>query len=89
MWCTPSLDMQSLMFLQDAKAFSKWLEEPRTATDTGYEEFIAIVDKYIRDLSPYEVNIESKTKSDILRATDRDIFNGFTLVRPPNTRGVM
>lgn len=73
------------MFLLDAEAFSAALEDAHTDSDAGYERCVEIVHKYIKEGSPYEVNIESKTRNEILGATDRKIFFDLTLVRQSTT----
>lgn len=70
------------MFLLAAEDFRNFFEEAPKAKVDGHGQYIAIVDKYIRARSPYEVNIESKTKGEILRTTDREVFNALTMVRP-------
>ncbi|CAB1100089.1 unnamed protein product [Ectocarpus sp. CCAP 1310/34] len=45
----------------------------------NFEQFAAIVDKYIREGSPFEVNIESKIRDEILREVDRASFRRLTL----------
>lgn len=72
------------MFLLDAKAFSERLEAGSTAAgaeDADHQQLVAIVSKYIRERSPYEVNIESKTKSAIVRTTEGATFDELTLVK--------
>lgn len=74
--------VQSLMFLLAAESFKTFLEEAPTAKTTGgYARYIALVDKHIRERSPYEVNIESKIRREILRTTDKEIFEALTVVR--------
>lgn len=77
------------MFLLAAEDFRKFFEEAPAANAaanaaTAYKRFVTIVDEYIREHSPYEVNIESKTKGKIIRTTDRRIFDELMLVRPSN-----
>lgn len=78
-----------LMFLRDAEKFSASLQVSPTARadadekeEPQFSEFVEIVDKYIKDGAPFEVNIESKTKIEVLRMTDRGIFNKQTRVSP-------
>ena len=74
--------MQSLMFLLDAEEFSAVLEQAApTDSAAAYDRYVEIVDKYCRESSPFEVNIECKTRTEILRATDRKVFVEITLVR--------
>ncbi|CAN0409712.1 unnamed protein product, partial [Ectocarpus sp. 12 AP-2014] len=40
----------------------------------SYEEFIAIVDEYIKDNSNFEVNIDSRTKKEILGFGERSAY---------------
>ncbi|CAN0232087.1 unnamed protein product [Ectocarpus sp. 8 AP-2014] len=44
-----------------------------------FAQFAAVVDKYIREGSPFEVNIESKIRNEILREVDRASFERLTL----------
>ncbi|CAM9223518.1 unnamed protein product [Ectocarpus fasciculatus] len=45
----------------------------------NFEQFAAIVDKYIREGSPFEVNIESKVRNEILGEVDRASFRRLSL----------
>ncbi|CAM9800624.1 unnamed protein product [Ectocarpus sp. 12 AP-2014] len=47
--------------------------------DPHFEQFAAIVDKYIREGSPFEVNIESTIRNEILREVDRARFRRLPL----------
>eukprot|EP00752_Nemacystus_decipiens_P011670 g10357.t1 len=79
---TPLADLPyqaSLMFLLDVEAFSAGLEDAATDSAAGYERCDGIVHKYIREGSPFEVNIESKTRTEIVRATERKVFMELTL----------
>eukprot|EP00752_Nemacystus_decipiens_P011672 g10359.t1 len=78
-FCTKALCSESLMFLLDVEAFSAGLEDAAADSAAGYERCVEIVDKYIREGSPFEVNIEDKTRNEILRATDRKVFMELTL----------
>ena len=80
--------LQSLMFLLDADAFSATFEEAPTDSAAGYDRYVEIVNNYVRERSPFEVNIESKTRNAILRATDRKTFIEVTLVRQPKINAV-
>lgn len=81
-WCL-LVGAQSLMFLLAAEDFAKRFEEVPAGKPDSYQKYLAIVDKFIRDRSPYEVNIESRIKREILRTTDRGIFDALsTTVRP-------
>lgn len=75
------------MFLRDAEKFAASLHVAPTAgaaadekEEPQFSEFVQIVDKYIRDGAPFEVNIDSKTKIEVLRMTDRGVFNNQTRV---------
>lgn len=71
------------MFLLAAEDFAKRFEEEVPAgKPDSYQKYLAIVDKFIRDRSPYEVNIESRIKREILRTTDRGIYDALSTVRP-------
>lgn len=47
-----------------------------------FESFLSIVNEYIRDNSPSEVNIDYKTKKSILQYAQRSAYMQLPLVRP-------
>ncbi|CAM9633035.1 unnamed protein product, partial [Ectocarpus fasciculatus] len=49
------------------------------ADNPNFEQFAAIVDKYIREGSPFEVNIESKIRKEILGEVDHASFKRLSL----------
>lgn len=79
--------LKMLMFLQSVEYFSATLHAASTTSsasdteDAQFAEFVGIVNKYIRAGSPFEVNIESKTRIDVLKMTDKTTFCKQTLVR--------
>lgn len=62
------------MFLLDAEAFRTLLQGAPADSAAAYGRFVEIVDMYIREYSQFEVNIECKTRNEILEATDRKTF---------------
>lgn len=81
--CVVLADMQSLVFLLAAEDFTKRFEEaPAAKADSYHQQYVAIVDKFIRERSPYEVNIESKVKREILRTADKEVFDALSTVFP-------
>lgn len=80
-FCQRALCSESLQFLIEALEFEKSLRTATAPNDaTEFDTFMGIVDKYIRDNSPFEVNIDSKTKRGVLAMTEEAIFKGLTLV---------
>lgn len=76
-----------LMFLLDVEDFSASLHAISSTHPATYEnetrqfaEFVVIVNNYIKDGSPFEISIESKTKIDVLKMTDRATFINQSLV---------
>eukprot|EP00903_Cladosiphon_okamuranus_P015053 g13926.t1 len=85
-YCRRALCSESLMFLLHVEALEKTLRHGRTITALSdceesqhFETFVHVVDKYIRDGSPFEVNIDSRTKREILDAIDSKAFHELTL----------
>ncbi|CAM9739353.1 unnamed protein product, partial [Pylaiella littoralis] len=81
-FCRKALCSELLMFLGEVGDFSSCLHAVFTPSrafdskeDAEFATFCVLVGKYIKDGSPFEVNIESKTKIALLRITDRDTFN--------------
>lgn len=82
-------ECKMLMFLRDAEDFSASLSIVSTTCaasedkeDLAYAQLVEIIDKYIKDGSPFEINIECKTKVNITRMADKATFNKETLVSP-------
>ena len=59
---------QSLQFLLAVMEFK--------GSGTDYRRFVEIVDKFVRDTSPFEVNISSKAKTTVLGVSDAASFAG-------------
>lgn len=57
---------QSLQFLVAAMEFKE--------SNTDYDNFTEIIDKFVRDRSPFEVNISGKSKTAILDVADAARF---------------
>lgn len=53
----------------------------RTEENDHYEEFMAIVNEYIRDKSASEINIDSNTKQRILDFGERSAYASLGMVR--------
>lgn len=60
--------------------FKSSADSADTNEGSKFEHFIAVVDEYIKDSSPSEVNIDSVTKSHILTYTERDAYMQLDLV---------
>lgn len=65
---------QSLMFLKAVVRFRDSLHASTVNDDDKFVLLTDIVDKYVKCGSPFEVNIGSKTKGDILENTTRETF---------------
>lgn len=78
----PAHNVQSLMFLTEASDFFDSLEEANHAdADASFRRFETIVEKYIKNGSPFEVNISFKTKAAILGVANAENFRELTRVR--------
>ena len=51
-----------------------------TDAEKGFGNLVAVIDKFIRESSPFEVNIESRTRSDLLGMADERIFRDLSQV---------
>ncbi|CAB1108737.1 unnamed protein product [Ectocarpus sp. CCAP 1310/34] len=78
-FCRKALCSESLMFLTAGKDFHESLDASDADYDTIFARFNEIVDQYIRDGSSFEVNIESKTKAQILSRTSMSSFKELPL----------
>ena len=70
---------QSLQFLVAAMEFKE--------STADYEKFANIVDKFVRDRSPFEVNISGKTKTAILDVADGASFAELSAVSAATPAG--
>ena len=83
---TTGVTKQSLQFLVAAGAFKESLAKESLATPdtadgkTSFDTFVAVVNKFIEDNSPFEVNIDSKTKREILSRSNRAGFQELSQV---------
>lgn len=70
-FCHKSLCGESFQFLEDVSEFksSILLEDEGDARFKGFGAYVSIVSDYIKEGSHWEVNISSKTRSDILQHT--------------------
>lgn len=81
-WPVPvSSRTQSILFLKAAWAFNDSVHASTANEDTNFALFMEIFDQYIKDGSPFEVNIDSKTKSFIKTRTNMETFKQLPLVR--------
>lgn len=72
---------QSLQFLVEAEDFRKSFAASAESNDTTtFATFVGITDKYIKDSSHFEVNIDSKTKMEILAKAHEAAFKELSLV---------
>lgn len=65
--------LQSLQFIIAAADFEA-LCFSGADESTEFDTFVGIVDRYIKDNSPFEVNIDSQAKRRIIRAVDAASF---------------
>ncbi|CAM9955633.1 unnamed protein product [Ectocarpus sp. 8 AP-2014] len=78
-FCRKALCSESILFLKAAWAFNDSVYASTANEDTNFALFMDIFDKYIKDGSPFEINIDSKTKSFIMKRTDREAFKQLPL----------
>ncbi|CAN0081572.1 unnamed protein product [Ectocarpus sp. 12 AP-2014] len=78
-FCRKALCSESILFLKAARAYNDSAYASTANEDTNFALFMDIFDKYIKDGSPFEINIESKTKSFIMRRTDKEAFKQLPL----------
>lgn len=78
-----------LMFLRDVEEFSTSLYTASTSRAASrakkgrnFAEFVVILNTYIKDGSPFEIEIETETKNDILKMADREAFDKLTRASP-------
>lgn len=73
--------MQTILFLEAAWAFKTSVRASTATEDSNFALFMDIFDNYIKDGSPFEVNIDSNTKSCIVQRTNMDAFKQLPRVR--------
>ena len=75
--------LQSFQFLVDASEFesSVYAATSSQGVKDCYDEFLVIVDEYIKDNSNSEINIDSRTKKQILRFEGHSSYAALDLVR--------
>ena len=72
---------KSLMFLIAASNFNDALHASHAEDTTLFKHLEEIVEKYVLEGAPFEINIDSQTKSRILRLTSADNFHKLSMVR--------
>jgi len=72
--------MQSLQFLVAAADFQESVAASAATNDTSFNTLRAIVSKFIKDSSPFEVNIDSNTKRNIMSAANAAAFRELSQV---------
>lgn len=70
---------QSFQFLVDVSEFQLSVGTQDGKDD--FEEFLAIVKKYIKNSSDSEINIDHGTKIEILEFTERSAYTSLSMVR--------
>ncbi|CAM9446566.1 unnamed protein product [Pylaiella littoralis] len=85
-YCRKALCCEMLMFLRDVEDFSASLHAAATTSaarharrSRQFAECIVIINKYIKDGSPFEINIKGTTRTEILMMADRVKFNKLPL----------
>lgn len=72
---------QSLQFIVAAAEFKESLATSAIANGKmDFDNFVSTVDKYIKDSSPFEVNIDSKSKRDIMSVANAAAFRELSQV---------
>ncbi|CAB1108678.1 unnamed protein product [Ectocarpus sp. CCAP 1310/34] len=82
-FCQKALCIESLMFLKAVMGFRGSVHASTASDDGNFTLLTDIVQKYVQSGSPFEVNIDSKTKSNILVKITRETF-----MRLPQVMGV-
>lgn len=82
-FCRRNLCSESLQFLIAVNEFKKSLRTPGETDDTTkhFAKLCEIIDKFVRDRSPFEVNIGSNTKFAVLKMANAANFRELSLVR--------
>lgn len=75
------LNPKSFQFLVDVSKFKSSVHAAHQGGNDDYEEFIVIVDEYIKDNSNCEVNIDSRTKKKILGFGERSVYASLGTVK--------
>ncbi|CAM9640316.1 unnamed protein product [Ectocarpus sp. 8 AP-2014] len=78
-YCLRALCGESILFLEAAWAFKTSVRASTASEDATFVLFMDIFDKYIKDGSPFEINIDSKTKSFIMKRTNKEAFKQLPL----------
>ncbi|CAM9445951.1 unnamed protein product [Ectocarpus fasciculatus] len=78
-YCLRALCGESILFLKAAWAFKTSVRASTANEDVNFALFMNIFDTYIKDGSPFEVNINSKTKSFIMKRTNMEAFKQLPL----------
>ena len=76
--------MQSFQFLVDVENFQRSVHAAHSSGEEGrecYEQYVAIVDEYIKDNSNSEINIDSRAKKKIMGFEERSSYASLDLVR--------
>lgn len=85
LWAGPYRIFQSFQFLVDVFDFKKEVLLETAGHDEarsfkGFRAYLAIVNDYIKDGSLSEVNIDSRTKRDILGCTTFNVYSSLGMV---------
>ncbi|CAM9669747.1 unnamed protein product [Ectocarpus sp. 8 AP-2014] len=73
-FCFRALCSETILFLEAAWAFKTSVRASTATEDSNFALFMDIFDNYIKDGSPFEVNIDSNTKSCIVQRTNMAAF---------------
>lgn len=72
---------QSIQFLVAVKEYKEIVRAPGEADPTKpFAKLIGIIDKFVRDRSPFEVNLGSSTKTAVVKMADAATFRELSLV---------
>lgn len=78
-----SADSQSFQFLVAVSEFQNLVlstPESREGKDDYYEEFISIINEYIKVNSDSEINIDSSERKELLEFHERSAYSSLSLV---------
>ncbi|CAM9191601.1 unnamed protein product [Ectocarpus sp. 8 AP-2014] len=73
-FCQKALCGESISFLREVAAFRDSIYAVEADDDALFREFVAIVKKFIKSGSSYEVNIDCRARTEVLRDVDEARF---------------
>ncbi|CAM9567058.1 unnamed protein product, partial [Ectocarpus sp. 12 AP-2014] len=73
-YCCRALCSESILFLKAAWAFRDSVHSTTANEATNFAQFMEIFETYIVDGSPFEINIDGRTKATIVKRTNLEVF---------------